>query len=400
LSVPDGAACIGPTVCGAAGAEILERSTRVDPVDSTADVNRAPGESAPNDGHARPEDQRSLDHRGSTGAPDQLRQRMDQLPPGHPSSPYNADGSRQQALRLRDLDPATEDDELAHDDRAADKIRPFTDAEWADRLTDIRSRLEKAQADGLATDRQYTIDPDRSRWTRDRRHLQEEIVQSLYEKAGDVPNDHKAIIAGGLAGAGKTTVLGSHAGIDQSQYMTINPDNIKAEMAERGMVPKVEGLSPMEASDLAHEESSYVARQLAFRAQVDGKNIIWDITMSSRATTDRRITELRAADYDQVDGIFVDLPADVSIRRSDERHREGEEKYRSGDGLGGRYVPPEVITAQADPDWGSRNRRTFEELKSRFNQWTRFDNGVDGRDPVLIETGSDHDKLGGTPHDQ
>jgi predicted ABC-type ATPase len=324
---------------------------------------------------------------------------MDQLPPGHPSSPYNADGSRQQAVRLRDLDPVTEDDELGHDDRAADKI-PFTEAEWADHLSDVRNRLEKAQADGLATDRQYTIDPDRSRWTRDRRHLQEEIVQSLYEKADDVPNDCKAIIAGGLAGAGKTTVLGSHAGIDQSQYMTINPDNIKAEMAERGMVPKVEGLSPMEASDLVHEESSYVARQLAFRAQADGKNIIWDITMSSRATTDRRISELRAAGYDRVDGIFVDLPAEVSIHRSDARHREGEETYRSGDGLGGRYVPPEVITAQADPEWGSRNRRTFEELRSRFNQWTRFDNGVDGRDPVLIEAGSDYDQPGGTPHDQ
>ena len=41
-----------------------------------------------------------------------------------------------------------------------------------------------------------------------------------------------------------------------SQYLMINPDDIKEEMARRGMVPEIEGLSPMEASDLVHEESS------------------------------------------------------------------------------------------------------------------------------------------------
>ena len=38
----------------------------------------------------------------------------------------------------------------------------------------------------------------------------------------------------------------------------------------------------MEASELVHEESSYLANQLALRAQSDGKNLIWDITMSSK----------------------------------------------------------------------------------------------------------------------
>ena len=33
----------------------------------------------------------------------------------------------------------------------------------------------------------------------------------------------------------------------------------------------------MEASYLAHEESSHVAKRLARRAQADGKNVIWDI---------------------------------------------------------------------------------------------------------------------------
>jgi hypothetical protein len=180
-------------------------------------------------------------------------------------------------------------------------------------------------------------------------------------------------------------VLSEHAGIDRSQYLTISPDEIKEELARRGLIPEIKGLSPMEASDLVHNESSYIARQLALRAKADGKNLIWDITMSSRESTERRIDELREAGYEEVDAIFVDIPIDVSIRRADARHRAGEEDYRSGVGLGGRYIPAEVITAQADPEWGSKNRRALEELRPKFNRWVRYENGVDGRAPVLAE---------------
>jgi predicted kinase len=413
------------------------------PVDSAADKARAPDEWAANDGALQSIDRKPLDRRDST-SPDALRERIDQLPPGHPSSPYDADGSPRQPIpRLRDLETHDEED-LANDgwqppdeakvndrrqasdpvanldaalhtdrqspkiessstaepspeiawpsgseaERSAGRIRPFTDAEWKEHVTDVRTRLDKAHGEGLATDRRYTIDPDRSRWTRDRRQLQGEIADTLYEEAAKVPNDHKAIIAGGLAGAGKTTVLGDHAGIDRSQYLTINPDVIKVELAKRGLVPRVEGLSPMEASDLVHEESSYVARQLALRAQSDGKNIIWDITMSSRASTERRIDELREADYTTVKGIFVDIPVKVSGARTDARHRQEQDAYEAGFGLGGRYVPPEVISAQSDPEWGSRNQKTFEELKHRFDYWSKYDNSVYGRDPILVEASS------------
>jgi hypothetical protein len=178
--------------------------------------------------------------------------------------------------------------------------------------------------------------------------------------------------------------------------MIINPDDIKVELAERGMIPEIAGLSPMEASDLVHEESSYLARQLAIRAQADGKNIIWDITMSDLAKTERRIDELRMAGYRQVDGVFVDIPGEVSIRRTDARHREGEDDYRSGKGLGGRYVPPEIITLKADDEWGSQNRRTFDELKQRFDHWSLFDNSVDGRGPIRVDGSQRDSDPGGT----
>ncbi len=76
------------------------------------------------------------------------------------------------------------------------------------------------------------------------------------------------------------------------------------------------------------------------------------------------------------------------MRRADGRHREGNEDYRRGIGLGGRYVQPEVILSQADPEWGSVNRRAFEEVKGRFSAWDMFDNSVHGREPVLVASSS------------
>jgi hypothetical protein len=165
----------------------------------------------------------------------------------------------------------------------------------------------------------------------------------------------------------------------------INPDNMKEEMARRGMIPEVDGLSPMEASELAHEESSYLASQLALRAQADGKNLIWDITMSKEGSTLRRINELSSAGYTRIDGLFVEIPVETSLTRMESRHREDHEQYRAGKGLGGRYVPPEVTKNQEDSEWSSKNMRTFDAVKHRFSGWSIYNNSVDRRRPVLVE---------------
>jgi predicted ABC-type ATPase len=334
-------------------------------------------------------------------APDRLSDRLDRLPPGHPSSPYEADGTpREPAPRLRDYDTFADDDvadlDLAPSDarlearpdvsRPDDTFSRYTDSEWAEHRADARVRLDDANRKGLATEVQFGIGEDGEAWVASRRAAHGVIIDDLYAGASNVPCEHQAIVAGGIAGAGKTTVLADHAGIDRSQYLTINPDDIKAELAKRDLVPLVEGLSPMEASDLVHEESSHIAKQLAIRAQGDGKNIIWDITMSSSASAEKRIDDLRHAGYTSVTGIFVDIPVSVSLARAEARHRYDEDRYRAGEGLGGRYVPEEYIKGQADEDWGSKNRRTFEGLKSRFDDWTIFDNGVDDRDPIRVQT--------------
>jgi predicted kinase len=321
------------------------------------------------------------------GHRDDLERRLERLPPGHPSSPVESDGTPrppEPGLRCRDSPDANAPGD-------ADR-RPLTDAEYAEHVTKVRERLDKARSDGLATDRQHTIDPAREVWSGERETLQDSIIEDLYRRASGVPCERLAILAGGLPGAGKSTILERHAGIDRSQYLTINPDEIKEEMASRDMIPPVDGLSPMEASDLVHEESSYVAKRMARRAQADGKNVLWDVTMSSRESTEWRINALRGAGYARIEGIFVDIPVETSVARASKRHREGHDNYRAGDGLGGRFVPAEMIKAQADPEWGSRNMKTFEEVRHHFDSWCRFDNS--GTAPALVEAGhreEDHD---------
>jgi predicted kinase len=314
-----------------------------------------------------------------------LDERLKQLPAGHPSAQGHAEHVREaDGADGGRPDPA----DNRQRERDADAGRPLSDVEH---VAQVEGRLADARKAGFGTDSVHKIDSAKEIWTDERRDAHDAVIDDLYAAASAVPCEHRAIVAGGLPGAGKTTVLGGHAGIDLASYFTINPDGIKEEMARRGLVPEVEGLTPMEAADLVHEESSYIAKRLANRAQADGRNVIWDVTMCKPLSAEARIDSLRATGYTQVEGIFVDVPVDVSVRRADARYRQGHDAFRAGEGLGGRYVPADMIRAQADPDWGSANRRCFEQIKDRFDSWKRFDNSVDERAPLLADAGEQTD---------
>ena len=311
----------------------------------------------------RPADLRINADGGERCSASELADRLARLPDGHPSKPGRpSDGPGE--------------------------VRRFTDAEHAAHVADVKLRLAEAEASGRATHVQHTIDKRSEVWSYDRRLVHDDLVHSLYAKASAVPCNGHAIVAGGLPGAGKTTVLARHAGIDLTSFLAINPDLIKAEMARRGLIPQITGLTPMEASRLAHEEASHVAKRLAHRAHSDGRNVIWDVTMSNAQTCAARIGALQAAGYTRVEAIFVDIPLAISASRADARHRQGHDEYRAGIGLGGRFLPQEAILAQADPAWGSINRANFEHVKERFSAWARYDNSADGRPATLVADGA------------
>lgn len=257
---------------------------------------------------------------------------------------------------------------------------------YQEHTAQIARLADKAISDGLQTDKMFTVGGDGETYYPERAAQHKEIVDELYKSFANVPNEGKMVIAGGLGGAGKSTVLQKFAGIDQSKYATINPDDIKEVMAKKGMVPKVEGLSPMEAATLIHEESGLIANMLAKRLYGERKNIVWDITMSRRKSVEARLDEMKQAGYTEFRAVFVDIPVETSVERAMARHRRGWEAYRRGEGFGGRYVPPEIIRANASASSSSANREVFDVLRGRFDQWEVWDNSHFGVDPKKLDS--------------
>jgi hypothetical protein len=267
---------------------------------------------------------------------------------------------------------------------------PISDEDFAARR-DMLATVMKDAEPTLSTDVLYKPD---GVWTAERAAQQRQIVDDLYAKASSVPNNGVAVISGGLGGAGKSTVLRDHAGIDSSHFLTVNPDEVKEEMARRGMVPEVPGhpgLAPMERSSLIHNESTVIADMVAARAYHDKKNIIWDITMSSQWAVDSRVRDMREAGYGSIRGVFVDIPIDSkgkntgAIDRALARYRGGVDRYSAGIGLGGRFVPDRVMNDQRTPDGSTLNKAAFYATNKQFTDWSVYDNSVTGRAPLLVD---------------
>jgi GNAT superfamily N-acetyltransferase/predicted ABC-type ATPase len=253
----------------------------------------------------------------------------------------------------------------------------------------------------LATDVRFHADTD-STFTPERTALQDAILKRMYAEAADVPNNRQSLMSGGLGGAGKSYVLSNHPDIDHSQYLTINPDVIKDELINAGMAPDIPGLTPLETAGLIHEESSKMAMRLARMAYLDGKNLIWDITMSKPSSVQDRIDMSREAGY-SIKGVFVSIPAHKSVESAMQRWADGLNDFNNGKGLGGRYVPPDLILGQADAANAaarSRNEDTFSQMRAKMDDWELWDNSkraflpdgsvdpVNNRDAVLVTSKS------------
>jgi predicted ABC-type ATPase len=339
---------------------------------------------------APPDAPKAGDAPGGRCDADDLSARLEALPSNHPSSPRYRNAERNRRDPGDSGCPSeTREEADVSDKAAAPDLPPLTDEEYADHICMVGVRLDEVERQGMSSHRLYAGDPEGKVWIESRADQQVGLLDDICRGNAGAACDGEAVIAGGLGGAGKTTVLSRLVGIDRDKYLTVNRDDIKEAMAERGMIPEVGGLSPLECSQLVHEESSLVAGSLAKRAYSDRRNVIWDITMSRYESAAKRIDDLRDAGYTDILGVFVDIPAAKSAERARNRHRAGMEEYRNGRGHGGRHLPPDLILRQQADDGQTINRKTFESLKPKFDRWMVFDNSVDGRDPVLIESSDD-----------
>lgn len=261
-----------------------------------------------------------------------------------------------------------------------------------DQLAARRQTIEDRVNSKPTTDKTFNRRGESGKgWDAERARIHNEILDDVWARAANVPNEGEVIFSGGMGGAGKGTTLRSEAaGIDQARFLELNADVMKEELAKRGLIPIGEGLTQLEGAALVHKESSYLADRLAERAYADRKNIIWDTTMRDAAKTGRQIDSVIAAGYDTPQLIFVDIPVETSVSRALSRHQRGLEDALSGaeGALGGRYVPPDVIRDLAGTRLESVNLEAFEELiNSKDVTWQLFNNAGDA--PVLIAEGTE-----------
>ena len=268
--------------------------------------------------------------------------------------------------------------------RAADQSRRgvSTDAELDARYDDINQVIDANRH--LSSGSVHRED---GRWSSERAAMHRQIVDSIIARHGHVPRDRQAILSGGLGGAGKTTTLTGHAGINMSQYLMLSPDDMKDEIIAHGGTPEVPGrpdLSPMERSTLFHQESSYLTDMLGEAAYSLGMNVIIDATMGERAGPEARIRRLRESGYG-VRGVFVDVPVETALERVRSRYRQGQRDYEQGRGTGGRPVPPQFVLQQRGSSRLSKNREVFDEMAGEgiFDDWQVYDNA--GTAPRLID---------------
>ena len=252
--------------------------------------------------------------------------------------------------------------------------------------------LSQAIRDGKITSKIYASSEVPGMEETMERHLaQQEIIEDVLKAHDKVPCEGKAVLSGGMGGAGKTTVLTRYLGMDTSQYITINPDDIKEIMAERGMIPTLRGLTPMECSTLAHQEASYISSLIMKRAIAEKRNIILDGTMASMKSMRRRTGQLRDGGY-HMSAVFVDITPETSQKRATSRYQRGMSKYTtSREGQGGRILPASVNQGNTPEDTTRFRSRSAENLAALYEDGTIpstpvvYNNDGDAPQPVAYD---------------
>lgn len=266
-------------------------------------------------------------------------------------------------------------------------------------MTERRAAIEKLLKTivkaGGETDRVHRL--PNGDWTPERAAWHDKWMAEMHAKYADVPNNHEALMLGGPPGAGKTTSYtsrsaggrkivseaGRRMGIaldadgNVISHAEVNADAFKELIARDGQVPNPPGVSPMEASSLTHEESSYLAKRFIRELAVMGKNILFDGTLGSESSAVKQLSVVKGLPVPgdpegriwtkkpyRVRIAFVSVRVKTSQERARKRWADGQNDYNNGAATGGRLVPSDIISelSAADPRFRSKNEQNFENL--------------------------------------
>lgn len=177
----------------------------------------------------------------------------------------------------------------------------------------IKKDTPRAHVDSMA---QHT-GPD-GKFTPERQALHKQILDSHFEGKSPVKNPVAYVLGGGPASGKSSIIKAGHVSPDENT-VHVDSDAIKAMLPEYKKM--VEDKDPAAAA-YAHEESSYLAKQIQDRGSKGSYNTLLDGTgNSSLDSLEGKIKKMKAAGQ-KVVGAYVTVPTEVAIERNRERAKK------------------------------------------------------------------------------
>jgi predicted ABC-type ATPase len=235
-------------------------------------------------------------------------------------------------------------------------------------VAEAREKLAKAIPTN-ASEKEGGHIGENGQWTPARAELHEKLLGDIFTaeavSKATPPSGQRPIVTmlGGRGGSGKSWLTDKDGPVDKSKAILIDADHFKTAL------PEYEGWN----AALLHEESDYLVNRAAKLAEAAGLNVIFDATLKSRSTVDKRVAQFSKTH--DIHGYYMFASPETATERATGRFKRGMEK----DGKG-RFVPPEVVMANTD------NEKNFDEAIPHFSKWGVYDNNS-GSGPVHVASG-------------
>jgi predicted ABC-type ATPase len=203
--------------------------------------------------------------------------------------------------------------------------------EVLDRKSDSYPVADESGEDTMSRHlKSYDPNGDKYTFTKERQEFHEAVIAHVMAKAShDHQGGQKVVtILGGGGGAGKSTLLkNGHVNVGES--VTVNADDIKEMIPEyREMLANKDS----KAAGFAHEESSYLSKEIMRRAEVDGYDYVLDGTGDSTIEALRKkLSHAKEQGY-FLDAQYVTVDTQTALDRNIARARKT-----------GRMVPPAAL---------------------------------------------------------
>ena len=198
-------------------------------------------------------------------------------------------------------------------------------------------------------------------WTPERQALHNQIIAEAF--VGKTPVDHPtAYLMGGGTASGKSSILKSGQVVLPKNMVMIDADDLKGKLPEYQSMVKAKD---PKAAAFAHEESSYLSKQIMKKATDESYNMMLDGTGDSSMEKLKHKVSVMRSKGAVVEAIYVTVSTDVAVARSMARAEKT-----------GRCVPESVIRSIH-----SNVSRVLPEATEQglFDKVTLYDTGGGGR---------------------